>query len=69
MLCPRVVSASQSPLAVTASWGSHWMVFLPAIYLLYNRLADEIPETVVMVISVDDAHEVLVVSSLDPTSD
>ncbi len=45
------------------------MLFLPAINLLQHRLADEVTDSVEVVVPVDDPHEVLVVAPFDPTGD
>jgi hypothetical protein len=45
------------------------VLFLPAIYLLQHRLADEVPDSVEVVVPVDDPHEVLIVASFDSTGD
>ena len=45
------------------------MVFLPAIDLLENCLPNEVPDSVVVVVPVDDTDEVLVVAALNSTRD
>ena len=45
------------------------MVLLPAIDLLQDCLSDEVPESVVVVVPVDDANEVFVVAALNSAGD
>ena len=45
------------------------MVLLPPVDLLEDRLSDEVPQSVVVVVSVDDVDHVLVVAALDPSGD
>lgn len=42
------------------------MVLLPSVDLLEDRLSDEVPETVEVVVGVDNPDHVLVVTPLDP---
>lgn len=42
------------------------MICLPAINFLQHRLADEVPEPVVVVVPVDDVDEIFVVAALNP---
>lgn len=46
---------------------SQGMFLLPPLDLLHDRLPDEIADPIVVVVGIDNPHEVLVVTAFDPT--
>jgi hypothetical protein len=46
-----------------------WMLLLPSINLLEDRLPHEVSDPVEVIIPVDNTHQVIVVTPLDPASD
>ncbi len=65
---PQSHARNSLPRTVSVRRWTQWVFLLPAINLLQHRLADEVPDSVEVVVPVDDPHEVLVVPPFDSPS-